>query len=92
VGTHLGAKKVPIRYTIDGDQRSGEIPGIVRMAVEPVPTMHPSGVLWGAMGHPVAPERMAFAMGSEGSVFADHGMRWDNSGRNGHFAPISWSN
>ena len=27
-----------------------------------------------------------------GSTFADHGMRWDNSGKNGHYAPISWSN
>ncbi len=23
-----------------------------------------------------------------GSTFADHGMRWDNSGKNGHYAPI----
>jgi hypothetical protein len=25
-------------------------------------------------------------------TFTDHGMRWDNSGKNGHYAPISWSN
>ena len=37
-------------------------------------------------------DRMALAMGSSGSTFADHGMRWDNSGKNGHYAPISWSN
>ena len=31
-------------------------------------------------------------MGGEDSTFTDHGMRWDNSGKNGHYAPIAWSN
>lgn len=92
VGKHLGAKKVPIKYAINGNSRSAEIPGILRMTVEPLPTMHPSGVLWGAVGHPVAPDRLAFAVGSKGNTFTDHSMRWDNSGKNGHYAPISWSN
>ena len=30
--------------------------------------------------------------GIPGSTFTDHGMRWDNSGKNGHYAPIRWSN
>jgi hypothetical protein len=92
VGTHLGAKKIAINYAINGKVRSAEIPGILRMAVEQLPTMHPSGEIWAAIGHPVAPDKMALAVGSSGSTFADHGMRWDNSGRNGHYAPISWSN
>ena len=92
ISTQLGVKKVPIRYSIQGKSRSGEIPGIMQMAVEPIPTMHPSGEVWTALGHPVAPDRIALAMGSSGSTIADYGMRWDNSGRNGHYAPISWSN
>jgi hypothetical protein len=92
VGSHLGVKKVPIRYAIQGKSRSVEIPGIMQMAVEPIPTMHPSGEIWATLGHPVAPDRLALAVGRGGSSFADHGMRWDNSGRNGHYAPISWSN
>ena len=47
---------------------------------------------WAALGHPVAPDKMALAVGSGGSTFADHGMQWDNSGKNGHYAPINWSN
>jgi hypothetical protein len=62
------------------------------MAVEPLASMHPSGEIWAAMGHPVAPDRLALGVGSKGSTFADHGMRWDNSGKNGHYAPINWSN
>jgi hypothetical protein len=92
VGNHLGAQKVAINYAINGKARSAEIPGILRMAVEPLPTMHPSGEAWAAIGHPVAPDKLALAVGSSGSTFTDHGMRWDNSGKNGHYAPISWSN
>lgn len=92
ITTHLGVKKVAIRYTIEGKNRSVEIPGIMRMAVEPLPTMHPSGEIWAGIGHPVAPDRLALAVGRHGSTFADYGMRWDNSGRNGHYAPITWSN
>jgi len=92
VATQLGLKKLPIRYAIRGTGRAVEIPGIAQMAVEPLPTMHPGGEMWGALGHPVAPDRMALAVGCAGSTFADYGMSWDNSGKNGHYAPINWSN
>ena len=92
VGTHLGAKKASITYAVSGHSRSVEIPGVMHMAVNPLGSMHPGGEIWAAIGHPVAPDRLAFAVGAKGSTFADHGMRWDNSGRNGHYAPISWSN
>jgi hypothetical protein len=92
VGKHLGAKKAAIRYSVSGKSRSAEIPGILKMAVEPLGTMHPSGEIWAALGHPVAPDHMALAVGAKDSTFADHGMRWDNSGKNGHYAPIRWSN
>jgi hypothetical protein len=92
IATHLDGKKVPIKYTITGKNRSVEIPGIMHMAVEPLGSLHPSGEMWGALGHPVAPDRQALAVGTKGSTFSDHGMHWDNSGRNGHYAPISWSN
>ena len=92
IARQLGVKKAPIRYAIQGMARSVEIQGIARMAVEPLPTMHPSGEMWLAAGHPCAPDRMALAVGRSGSIFADYGMRWDNSGKNGHYAPISWSN
>lgn len=92
IGTHLPPRKVPITYAIDGKRRSAEIPGILRMSVEPLPTMHAGGEIWAGIGHPVAPDHLAFAVGGENSTFADHGMRWDNSGKNGHYAPINWSN
>jgi hypothetical protein len=92
IETHLGVKKVPIRYTIDGKNRRAEIPGVLQMAVEPLPALHPGGEIWATLGHPVAPDRLALAKGRDGSSFADYGMHWDNSGKNGHYAPIPWSN
>jgi hypothetical protein len=32
------------------------------------------------------------AVGDAGSVYEDHGMHWDNSGKNGHHAAFVWSN
>jgi hypothetical protein len=92
ISTNLGVRKTPIAYSISGKTRSAQIPGVLNMSVEPLPTMHPGGEIWAGIGHPVAPDRLALAVGRSGSTFADHGMRWDNSGRNGHYAPISWSN
>ena len=92
VANNLGAKKVAIKYAVNGKNHTVEIPEIMHLAVEPLGSLHPSGEIWGATGHPVAPDRLAFAVGSKGSTFADHGMRWDNSGKNGLYAPIHWSN
>jgi hypothetical protein len=92
IGKNLGARKVPITYRIDGKRRSAEIPNILHMAVDPLPTAHPSGEMWANIGHPVSSDKIAFAVGAPGNTFSDHGMRWDNSGKNGLYAPIRWSN
>src|SRR5215468_11448544 len=43
ISKNLGVKKVPITYRVDGKKRSAEIPGILHMSVDPLPTAHPSG-------------------------------------------------
>jgi hypothetical protein len=92
ISKNLGVRKVPITYRIEGKRRSAEIPGVLHMSVDPLPTAHPSGEMWANVGHPVSPDKLALAMGASGNTFSDHGMRWDNSGKNGHYAPIRWSN
>jgi hypothetical protein len=92
IAKNLGAKKVPITYRVEGKKRSAEIPSILHMSVDPLPTMHPSGEMWVNTGYPISPDKLAFAVGAQGSTFSDHGMRWDNSGKNGLYAPIRWSN
>ena len=61
IGKNLGVKKAPIKYQIDGKNRSAEIPNILHMAVEPLPTMHESGEMWATVGHPVNPDKLALA-------------------------------
>ena len=85
-------KNVPISYKIDGKRRSAEIPNTLHMSVEPLPTSHPEGEMWVNAGHPINPDKLALGVGTRGNSFTDHGMVWDNSGRNGHYAPIRWSN
>ncbi len=91
IGKNLGVSKVPITFRIDGKTRSAEIPGILHMSVDPLPTMHPSGRMWVNIGHPVIPDKMVMAVGAAGNTFSDRGMRWDNSGKNGLYASIRWS-
>ncbi len=39
-------------------------------------------------GHPVI-LTLALARGAA-STYTDHGMTWDNTGKNGHYAPFEW--
>jgi hypothetical protein len=92
IGKSLGVRKVPITYRIEGKKRSAEITDLLHMAVEPLPTLHPSGEMWASTGHPLSPDKLDFGVGAPGNTFSDYGMCWDNSGKNGHYAPIRWSN
>jgi hypothetical protein len=91
IATNLGVRKVPITFRIDGKTRSAEIPGILHMAVDPLPTLHPDGEIFANLGHPVSPDKLALGVGAAGNTYGDHGMHWDNSGKNGHYAAIRWS-
>ncbi len=88
----LGVKHVPISYRRDDKRRSVEIPGLLSMAVRPVQSMIPDQEMLAVGMHAINPQGVAFAVGEEGSIWSDYGMRWDNSGKNGHYAPITWSN
>jgi hypothetical protein len=90
-----GFCNVPLIFHIESG-RYGDVAldglNVLHMSVDPLPTMHPSGEMWANLGHPVSPDKMLLAVGAPGNTFSDHGMRWDNSGRNGLYAPIRWSN
>jgi hypothetical protein len=92
VGEILGVKSVPIHYEINGKRRSVSIPGIAQMRVRAVDSMHADGSeVWISVGHPFNPDRLAVAVGEQGSTYSDHGFTWDNSGRAAHYAPIEWA-
>jgi hypothetical protein len=83
IATNPGVKKVPMTYRVSGKTRSAEIPGSCTCRIElPRPAKTEK---CGVLGHPIAPDKLAMAVGGAGAP-ADHGMRWDNSGKNGHYA------
>jgi len=88
----VGVRTAPIAFSKDGTHRSAEIPGVVSLAVHAVPNLAPDDAIWAANAHPFAPAGVAMAVGEDGSTYSDYGMSWDNSGKNGHYAPIDWSN
>ncbi len=93
IGEVLGVRRVPIRYAVEGARRSVEIPGIMAMAVRPIPSaIGEDKEMVAVNAHPFAPEGVVMAVGEPGYALSDYGMRWDNSGKNGHYAPIRWSN
>lgn len=93
IGEVLGVRSVPIRYSVEGKRRAVEIPDIMSMAVRPMQSAMGEDVEMIAVNaHPFAPDGVVMAVGEPGYRLTDYGMQWDNSGRNGHYAPIRWSN
>jgi hypothetical protein len=92
IGNVLGIKFVPITFQKNGMQRSLEIPGLAHLAIHAVPSVVPDKEIWAAGAHPFNVDGVAMAAGDQGSTWEDYGMQWDNSDKNAHYAPISWSN
>jgi hypothetical protein len=92
IGEVLGARNASIRWQQDGKRRSIDVDDVMSLAVSAVPSINPDSEIWAANAHPFAPAGVAMAVGDEGSTYTDHGLRWDNSGKNAHYAPIDWSN
>jgi len=92
ISTRLGVKFVPITFRVDGKRRSVEIPNIMHVAVQALPTISDATEeIWALNAHPLAP-KLAMAAGDKNSTWSDYGMSWDNSGKSGHYATINWSN
>jgi hypothetical protein len=93
VGRVLGVAAVPIRYAVDGKRRSVQVGDVLAMAVHPIGSaIGPEVEMVAVNAHPFAPEGVVMAVSEPGSGWSDHGFRWDNAGKNAHYAPIRWSN
>lgn len=93
IGEVLGVRTAPIDYVVEGSRRSVTVGDVMRIAVHPIPSAMGEGAEMVAVNaHPFNPGGVVMAVGDEGSTWSDYGMSWDNSGRNGHYAPIHWSN
>ena len=87
----LGIKYCPIEYRTEGRSRAVSIPQIIDFNVEGIVGNRRSGepMRLENTGHPVN-SSLALARGTR-STYSDHGMIWDNSGKNGHYSAFEWS-
>jgi hypothetical protein len=84
----MPTKSVPISFSGDGRKFHVTIPNVTAVTVEGI---QGAGQIWFEnVVHP-ASRKLAAAKGTS-SHYKDHSMSFENSGRNGHFSPISWSN
>jgi hypothetical protein len=90
--TNLGARKAHITYTVGDGRRSARIPAILDLRVKALPSLVEGREIWAQTGHPANPDKLALAVGEAGSTYTDYDFRWDNSGRNAHYAAIHWTN
>jgi hypothetical protein len=90
ISTRLPTKTAPIEFKSDGKTWRLSIPGITDVTVEGVTGAANQNVWLDNVGHPFS-RRLAAAKATS-SHYKDHSLAFDNSGRNGHFSAINWSN
>ena len=85
-----GTKYRAITFEADGDSRRVTIPNVMDFNIEGIREGGTREVMrLENVGHPVS-STLALARGTA-STYTDHGMTWDNTGKNAHFADFSWS-
>lgn len=90
VTTRRPTRHVPIRFEKDGRRRRAVIPGVLDVEIEGLQGADRTGEAWlDNIRHFVA-RRLAVARATRSS-YRDHGVSWDHTGRNGHYAPFEWS-
>ena len=86
----MGIKYVPIEFRVEGRVHSVVVPEIMDFGVEPIVARGQSEAMrLDNTSHGVNRD-LHLAKGSKGS-YTDHGMHWDNTGKNGHYASFDWN-
>ena len=86
----LPTKSAPIRFAAEGKKRTVSIANVGEVTVEAITGAGRQVVWMENIGHPYS-TKLAVAKGGS-SHYKDHQLSFDNSGRNGHFSRIDWSN
>lgn len=89
-GTRLPTRAAPITIHVEGKRRTLVIPGIADITVEGIIGARDGEVWLDNVGH-FASRRLSAARGTA-SRYRDHALAFDNTGRNGHYSAVEWSN
>jgi hypothetical protein len=92
IGEIVGVRSVPIKFEAEGKKRSLEIPSAIDLTIE--------GITGGdqksesVITNPPMSVTPGFPMMVGKSVkytYNDHGMKWDNSGKNGFYSKFAYT-
>ena len=86
----LPTRTAPITFSAQGSKRTLSIANVTEVTVEGVSGAGKQVVWMENVAHPYS-HKLAIAKGTA-SQYKDHGLNFENTGRNGHFSPINWSN
>jgi len=89
VGEVLGVSPATITYESSGLKRRVSVDGTMDISVEGIPGVDGKSAMMLENAPHFCNSSLAIARGTA-SRYADHGMRWELSGKNGHYAPIHW--
>ena len=84
-----GFRYAPIVFTMEGNKRSLDMPGIMEMQVEGIEGVEGKVMQVRNTKHPANPD-LALAR-TISATYEDFDFDWDNAGKNGHYAPFKWS-
>jgi len=92
IGELAGIRSVPIKFEMDGKKRRLHVPSAIELSIEGIDgadkdkatTISNAPML-------VAPGFAAVVSKSTKNSYNDHGMKWDNSGKNGFYSRFAYS-
>jgi hypothetical protein len=92
IGRALGVKSVPIEFDIDGKRRRLRIKDLLQLEIAGVVGADPNleSLVVNPAFSPVPGSNLVVAQSSK-YAYNDHGMQWDNSGKNGFYCRFSYS-
>lgn len=92
IGELAGVRSVPIKFGVDGKRRSLQVPSTIDITIEGVQGAD-KGQETTLANAPmvVAPGFPAVVATSTKNSYSDHGMKWDNSGKNGLYSKFAYS-
>ena len=85
----MGIKYVPIEFKAEGGVRSVTIPDIMDFNIEPINARNQTEAMLLTNTANGVNRDLYLAKGTR-STYADHGMRWDNTGKSGYYASFDW--
>lgn len=92
IGEVAGVRSVPIKFEVDGKRRTLQVPSAIDLTIEGIEgadKSKESTIINAPML--VAPGFAAVVAKSTKNSYGDHGMKWDNSGKNGFYSRFAYA-